>query len=150
MPSCVGISITFIISLLGTWAAQSQAAFGGKLTVTPEKAVVYEQTDGWLGKPDLFVRVRAYTASNNTVTMSSSVVEVGVKVDAVFMEPLKFEGRGPWKKLDVTVIDRDKGEYGEGKDDVVVGPIPIELKSNKGEEKLADGHGAVLFKWSIK
>ena len=135
---------------MGTWAAQSQAAFKGKLTVTPEKAVAYEQTDGWLGKPDLYVRVRGYTASKDRLTMSTRVVEVGVKAVAVFMEPLKFEGRGPWVKFDVTVIDRDKGEYGEGKDDVVVGPIPIELKSNKGDKKLAGKYGAVLFKWSIK
>jgi hypothetical protein len=139
-----------ILVLLGTCIWQIQAAFKGKLIVMPLGAVTHEQTDGWLGEPDLFVKVRAYMMSNESQAKKSEVIEVELDKEAIFSKTLKFKGKGPWTKMEVSVIDRDKDEYGEGKDDVLLGPEEIIFDKAKGEKNIEDDHAGVLFSWHIK
>jgi hypothetical protein len=117
------------------------------LSVTVLKAVALKQTDGWLGTPDLFVRVQGYCDGAKDSIRARQTTTLSVKVDdsAIFDERLMF-GKEEWSYFDVTVIDKDEGEFGESDDDVLLGPTGVivndkqtetmTLKSNSAEVEL--------------
>ena len=139
-----------IVLLVGMCAHEIQAGFKGRLNIVPLEAVTHKQTDGWLGHPDLFVRVRAYKTSNVSQSRMTEHVAVSVSSKATFSRILKFKGNGPWEKMEITIADKDMGEYGEGDDDILYGPEEVVFDKRRGSKLLGDANAAVVVLWSIK